>query len=394
VRNTQGEIYRLAGVTKDITESKAAEMALRESEERFRQLAENVHSVFWLIEADTQELMYISPAYETIWGRTCMSMYADPHSFIDSIHPEDRESMILERQEKLLSGDYNVEYRILRPDSTVRWVNSRAYRVFDEHGSLRRIAGVTDDITERKAFEHQTLELALEREQIRLLADFIRDTSHDLRTPLTVINNCLYLLKRSGDFPKHGERFLMMENQIMHINRLIADLHSMSELDTAAVQPELTLININVSIETARQKFDEQAQAKSQQVIFAKNMQIPDIEADSYHLERAIGNLLHNAILYTPDGGKITIDASASAAEIIISIHDTGIGIEAEHLPYIFDRFYKVDSSRTSGNGGHGLGLTMVKKIMEMHGGEVNVETAPGRGSTFWLRLPLNRSTT
>jgi PAS domain S-box-containing protein len=139
-------------IVRDITERKRAEVALRESEERFRQLAENFTDVFWMVPADRTQTLYVSPAYERIWGRTCESLYRQPASFTDAIHPEDRQRVIPTFQ-KDCRGDFDEEYRIVRPDGSIRWIRDRGFPVRNDRGELYRIAGIAEDITDRKRAE-------------------------------------------------------------------------------------------------------------------------------------------------------------------------------------------------------------------------------------------------
>jgi PAS domain S-box-containing protein len=143
--------------------------ALRESEQRFRQIAENIHEVFWLTTVDTSKTLYVSPAYETVWGRTCESLYQDPHSFIAAIHPED-DARVVELLGRNPERDFEIEYRVVRPDGSIRWIRDRAFPIKDESGHFYRIAGIAEDITERKQAEDA---LRRSEDRIRLIIDTI-----------------------------------------------------------------------------------------------------------------------------------------------------------------------------------------------------------------------------
>ena len=151
----EGRLDLLGGVAIDITDRKKVEIALRESEEQFRQVTEHIQEVFWLSDTLKNEVLYVSPAYESIWGRSCQSLYQSPRSWLEAINPEDRDRVLQAALTKQAAGTYDEEYRILRPDGATRWIRDRAFPVRDRDGSVRRIVGVADDITDRKKVEEE-----------------------------------------------------------------------------------------------------------------------------------------------------------------------------------------------------------------------------------------------
>ncbi|HSD83275.1 MAG TPA: PAS domain-containing protein, partial [Anaerolineae bacterium] len=161
-----------------------SEAERRQEAAHFQQISDHINEALWLASLNQTQAFYVNPAYERIWGRSAASLYADPHSFIGSIHPEDRDRVVaaLPNQSK---GNYDIEFRILRPDGTIRWVRDRAFAINDERGQVYRIAGITEDVTERKQAEKQQLELAVEREKVKMLRDFVSEVTHDLKNPLT-----------------------------------------------------------------------------------------------------------------------------------------------------------------------------------------------------------------
>ena len=170
----------------------AAEQVLEESEQRFRQLAENIQEVFWMSDPLKNEVLYVSPAYEKLWGRSCQSLYEQPRSFLDAIHPEDRERVVASLESQRRGKTTDVEYRVVRPDGSVRWVRDRSFPVKDRAGGVYRVAGIAEDITEGKQFEEAL------READRRKDEFLAMLAHELRNPLAPIRHALQVLKLPG----------------------------------------------------------------------------------------------------------------------------------------------------------------------------------------------------
>ena len=168
IKDSHGKVKGVVIIFRDVTERHRAEQAQRESEERFRQLADHISDVFWVYELDGPKMLYVSPAYESLWGRSCQSLYERPMSYLEAVHPEDRERAML-AQQRLESGEATAEeYRIVRPDGTIRWVWDRGFPIKDESGRVVRVAGIAEDITERKRVEQALRE---GEERFRTLAD-------------------------------------------------------------------------------------------------------------------------------------------------------------------------------------------------------------------------------
>ncbi|HEY9608872.1 PAS domain S-box protein [Allocoleopsis sp.] len=167
IKDALGQIEAVAGISLDITQRKQAEEALRQSEERFRQMAENIHEVFWMANPELTQMLYVSPAYESIWGRTCASLYAQPRSFIEAIHPDDRERVLAAFEQHRQSG-FSHEYRITQPDGSVRWIGERGFPVRNQAGQLESFVGVSEDISERKQAEEALRE---SEARFRLIAE-------------------------------------------------------------------------------------------------------------------------------------------------------------------------------------------------------------------------------
>ena len=187
IRGEGNQILFYDGIVEDVTERKLAEERLQESEERFRQLAENVEEVLLLFDPQVNKVFYVSPAYEKVWGRSCESLYASPRSFLAGIHPDDRPiiaaSLELSNRSR---GEW--EYRIIRPNGTVRWMWDRAFPIRDSAGKVVRIAELVQDITERKQVEVATRKaMEAAEEANRAKSEFLANMSHELRTPMNAV---------------------------------------------------------------------------------------------------------------------------------------------------------------------------------------------------------------
>jgi len=245
---------------------------------------------------------------------------------------------------------------------------------------------LTYDVTDHKEAEKQRLALALEHQRAELLRGFIRDMSHDFKTPLSIINTSLYLLERQTDPEKRQEKLDTIRDQAVHLEKLIQDILALSQLDNAPTL-RFSPLNANELLREIVGKFHPVAEKKDIAIQLVLG-HIPVIAADAEELNRALMNLVENALHYTSDQGTIRLATYAQDHWIVIEISDSGIGIAEVDLPHIFDRFYRADKARSVDYGGTGLGLAIVSAVVERHRGRIEVESAPGQGSTFRIWLP------
>ncbi len=252
-------------------------------------------------------------------------------------------------------------------------------------GQWVRVAAIRD-VTERKVQE----ELGVEREKVRVLQNFIANLSHDLRTPLSVINTSIYLIDRLAQDPERQHHHIdVLQSQAVRMQRLLEDLISMARLDKADTSDfKFRWVSVNQIVEQAIRDNQNLALRKQQVLSCELAHSLPDVLLDVDQFGLAIKHLILNALSYTAESGTVSIVTYSEAADVVIDVRDNGVGIQPLDLPHIFEHFYRGDRARGE-EGGTGVGLTLAKKIVEAHGGRIRATSEPGKGSVFSIYLPI-----
>ncbi|MBI1258139.1 MAG: PAS domain-containing protein [Chloroflexi bacterium] len=259
----------------------------------------------------------------------------------------------------------------------------------DENGVVSLLLAEAHDITAVKELEQQKLDLALERERASLLKSFIADVSHDFRTPLSVMRLNLELLRRMSESPKQQQRIDVVAAQEQHLTRLLTDMTIMLSLDEYQGTFNFKPLDLNSVTQGVCETQRGVSERKQQKLIFNQASEPLAVQVDQVEIERALGKVLVNALNYTPAEGCITVNVLKQDHSAVVEIIDTGIGIAPDDLPNIFQRGFRADGARSMDTGGTGLGLPIARKIIEIHGGRIDVESTPAVGSTFRVLLPL-----
>ncbi len=407
--SVDGSIETVLTIGRDITRLKQAEEKLRESEKRFRQLAENINQVFWISSLDLGQILYISPAYEEIWGKSREHLYENPMSYIDALHPEDREHVIAATERQAING-MDEEYRILRPDGSIRWIRDRSFPVSDKQGRIYRLAGIAEDITQQKLIEAE-LEKGIQRERElnELRSRFISMTSHEFRNPLTTISTSAQLLERYGNkFSQENQRSYLHRIQaaVKQMIQLLDDVLLIGKAEAGRMKCNPTPIDLvqfccdlveqlqladknqhNVAF-THQGDCTKAAQGTSEGESKEFDQSLPLL--DEKLLQHILGNLLSNAIKYSPSGSTVRFDLTCLSDQAIFQIQDQGIGIPPEDQSRLFEAFHRANN--VGKIKGTGLGLAIVKQCVDLHRGQISVESVVGSGTTFTVTLPLNYS--
>jgi PAS domain S-box-containing protein len=381
---------------------------LNEHQARFLQIAENLTDVVWLSEPNLQRHLYVNSAFERIWGRTRESLEANPESFMDSVHVDDRErvrqALVAIPKEKT-----ETEFRIVQPDGQVRWVWSRAFPVRDSTGQVFRVAGILEDITDERLHvaererlldaEHAAREVAERgQEDLKRVTEsrvrLIRGFTHDVKNPLGVADAYLALMEEGGQGglpPKQQETLKVVRRSISHALELIRKLLDLARAEAGQLEVHQEATDVVAIVRDVTESYRPQAQTKKLALAIELPDKAPPLRTDAARVRQVVGNLVSNALKYTPDGGHVHVTVRVEPgpndvpdhADIIVA--DDGPGIAPDKVSLLFIEFTRFDA----GTEGSGIGLAISQKIAHALGGEISVENHPNEGCVFTFRLPI-----
>lgn len=356
----------------------------RESEKKFRYIAESIEEVFWLGSTDFSRVYYISPAFERMWGIPATELYQRPRVWLESVVEEDRP--VIRDAIKSVSADSSAnvefpEYRITTAWGAVRWMLARAFFVYDEERAEQIVAGVMTDITSRKEFE-----LGLVKAN-RAKSEFLANVSHEMRTPLNGVLGMANLLA-SHDLPADQRELLSMIRQSTeNMQAIVDDLLDLAKIDAGKLLLRPEVFALKPFLDATMKSLESQAERKSLSLAVVYNGDpSARYSGDKTRLGQIIVNLVTNAIKYTDTGG-ITVECTLGD-RLSFSVSDTGPGIPESRLSDIFESFTQLEHTYTKEHRGLGLGLSIVKQIVELMNGEITIESTIGEGSVFTVVLP------
>lgn len=371
----------LARQAADLLERHKAEEILRESEVRLRALVLSNSGVLYKMNADWSKLLSLEGSVSI----------ADPeknkHNWFEACIPCDEQSRVWESIQTAIHNKsiFELEHRVIQQDNKERWVFSCAVPLLNKKGQIIEWFGVARDITERK-----NIEQAL-KDTDRRKDEFLAVLAHELRNPLFPVKNALYLLlHKECNACENQELIKMMERQVTHMIRLVDDLLESSRIATGKIELHKEFINfidvINNAIDVSKPLLDS-----NQHYL---NLSLPSgplmINADMVRLTQVFANLLNNSAKYTPKNGIITLNASHEDNHIVVTVQDNGLGISPVMLPKVFEMFTQDKHTTDPNNKGLGIGLAMVRSLVELHGGTVTAYSAGhNQGSEFVVSLPI-----
>ncbi len=366
------------------------------------QVTEHIREVMWLRSIEPNRMLYVSRAYEEVWERSREELYADPTAFLRSVHPDDLPRVLAAYRVQLEGGPFfDEEYRIVRPDGAVRWVWARNFPILDAEGQPVRVAGIADDVTERKELEDRLQQHAadlearveertgrirelerqrVEAEKLGATARMAARIAHEINNPLAGVKNCLRLLEGAVD-PGKAEFLALAEREIDRIGRIVhqmLDLHRPEErvLDRARLSDVLASMRLLLD-----------ASARAHEVHIATDSRCEEaMEIPVGLVRQLLYNLIQNAIEASPPGSTVRVSAHEEGGTVVIEVSDEGPGIAAGLKEQIFEPFFTTKSE----SGGLGLGLSICKGLVEAMDGDLEVESGQ-RGTTFRVSFPAGR---
>ncbi len=380
--------------------SRQAEEALKESQERLRLAMTTAQMGYHYRDFETGMAIY-SDQLGALCGLPPGSSFANYERFLNAVHPDDRERVVETVARATRDDtDYVHEYRIIQPDGTVRWLADRGRVYRDEHGERLYALGLAWDVTAHKEAEIEREALHAEERRLRERAeaadrakdDFLALVSHELRTPLNAIVAWVHILETTPepDAAALARATGFLKRSVDQQRRLIDDLLDSARITSGKLQLEVRALDPAAVAEAALDVVRSAAEARGVEIYTLIDAHAGPITGDAGRLQQVLVNLLSNAIKFTSRGGRVHLHIERVDPHVRIVVSDTGVGIDSELLPFVFERFRQSDTSSRRRHGGLGLGLALVRELVELHGGSVRAESSgEGRGTTFTVDLPV-----
>jgi PAS domain S-box-containing protein len=378
-----------------------AHRGVRENEERLRLAMDVAQMAAWEWDVDADRITW-STDPEALFGFPA-GAFGPELRVTRAVHPEDKARVEAAVSSALATGLYECEYRVVRPSAAVVWVTERGQVLRRGDGTVEKIVGVSRDVSaQRRAEQEGERLLVREREardeaerQSRFKDEFLATLSHELRTPINAILGWLSILSRGEAVRDPAKAIAVIQRNAQMQAKLIEDLLEMNKLTSGTARLDVALVDVKSTVDNALQALQPTAEAKGIRLTADIDPAVPQMAADGRRLQQVIWNLVHNAIKFTPDQGGVEVAVTRTSTSVQIRVTDNGQGISPDFLPYVFDRFRQADSSATRGAWGLGIGLSIAKHIVELHGGTIVATSGgSGQGSTFIVHLPASRLTT
>jgi PAS domain S-box-containing protein len=383
-RGADGAPLRIVSVMADVTETRQAEQMLRVERERLRLALSAGQMGAYELDIERDSLWWSPETYQ-LFGVDPRTFTPTRESVIDLLDPEDRPGFAKRRRKAIAERQpFFDEFRILRPDGSRIWIGYRGQAEYDEQGRPVRTFGVVMDISERKHAEQVLRDADREKD------DFIATLSHELRNPVAPIRNAVNVLRQLPTTdPRAAWCQDVIARQTEQMAHLLDDLLDVSRLTRGRLTLRTERLDLATVIEHAIEIAQPLIEAAGHELLVDVPAGTLQLEGDLTRLAQVFSNILINSAKYTPPRGTIAITAAADGDALVVKVNDTGIGIADEHIGQIFDMFGQVDAASPRSRDGQGIGLSLARRLVELHGGTIEARSdGVGKGSEFEIRLP------
>jgi two-component system sensor histidine kinase VicK len=357
----------------------------------FQQIARQTSEVWFLFDLPTKRFTYLGPSFEAVWKRKPKSLLADPAWILETIHPDDRPYVtnnyahFLEQKERL-----RLDFRILHPDGAQRWIALKTYPI-EQDGEVRSVCGFAEDDTPRKEnLLYMQTSIGKKNASLEII-------SHDLRGPLGMIGSLASLIEKNLS-PVHDQRLVEHTQWIQRVCQrnvdLIRQLTQQEFLESPQVEIDMERLDLVAEAKAVVDQYQQSQETIAKVFELTSSHPFVYAEVDSNKYLSIINNLVSNAIKFTPEQGRIHLHVEQQKDSVLITVKDNGIGIPEKYHSVLFDKFTKARRSGLQGEESVGLGMSIVKRLVEMHQGKIWFESKEGEGTTFFVEIPRKEIST
>jgi len=377
-----------------------AHRGVQENEERLRMAMDVARIAAWEWDVPTGQMTW-STDPEALFGFPT-GAFGTERRIVSAVHTDDRTRVDRAIQEAMATRTtYECEYRAVRPDGVIVWITERGRALPREDGTVEKLVGVSRDISAQRRVEQERERLLVSERrardeaerQSRIKDEFLATLSHELRTPMNAILGWLSMLAKGDARWDTGRAMSVIQRNAHAQAKLIEDLLEMNKLTSGTVRLDLDMVDLSGAVDAAIEALKPTADTKGVRLSVMVDSSVPAIPVDGRRFQQILWNLLHNAVKFTPRGGRVDVSVTRSDTYVGIAVRDTGQGIDADFLPYVFDRFRQADPSTTRSTSGLGIGLSIARHLVELHGGHIEASSAGAdQGATFLVQLPMTAS--